>query len=101
MNSLIEQETIVNFSRTESGASIWTSDGVIMARLDKLCLKSDNYNVLREERTKSGELVGKEFYCKDKSLIKFAPGKKNLTDAQREKLRERMRRIKNKPENIQ
>lgn len=96
--NLLEQETIINISRTENGASIWTSDNTMMTKLDKLCARSENYTS-QEQRSRSGELLSKEYFIKDKSLIRFIPGKRILTDAQKEKMAARMRNIKKSAKN--
>lgn len=97
-NPIEEQETTISFSRTDQGASIWTSDSTMITKLDKLCARSENYTS-KEERTKSGELIAKEYTIKDKSLIRFIPGKRILSDAQKEKMAARMRNIKNTANN--
>ena len=45
-----EQETVVNFSRTDSFASISTSDTTMKTKLDKLCENNpDFYSVISDD----------------------------------------------------
>lgn len=92
--NLFEQETIINISRTEKGASIWTSDNTMMTKLDKLCARSENYTS-QEQRSRSGELLAKEYFIADKALIFFRAERRTLTDEQREKAAARLRDFKN------
>ena len=94
-NCLEEQETTISYSRTENSVNIWTSDRTQITKFDKLCTRSDKYILLNEQRTKSGELIAKEYCIKDKSLITFRCEKRTLTDEQREKAAARLRSIKN------
>lgn len=93
-NPLEEQETIINISRTKNGASVWTSDSTMITKLDKLCARSENYTS-KEQRTRSGELIAKEYFITDKTLLWFRAEKRTLTDEQREKAAARLRNIKN------
>ena len=74
--SLEEMETVINFRRTERSASIWTSDTVMMTKLDKLVAKSDHYTLkdvgrLHGNGDGNGRIVSKTYEVDDKSLVSF------------------------------
>lgn len=89
--SLEEQETVIQFTRDSKECNIYTSDSTMMTKLDKLCKDSPDYYKLLKEETTSGEVVGKLYKLSDKKMISFRSKKTTLelTDEQREKLRER------------
>ena len=80
--SVDEQETTISFSRADAGAKIWTSDRTLITKLDKQVAKSDYYSS-KEQKDKDGNLIAKEYYIKDKSLISFRTNKLVLTDEQK------------------
>ncbi len=80
--SVDEQETTISFSRADAGAKIWTSDRTMITKLDKLVAKSENYSS-KEQEDKNGNMLAKEYYIKDKSLISFRLNKIILTDEQK------------------
>lgn len=90
-----EQETTINFSRTDDTCIVWTSDKTVMTKLDRLCDTSDNYEVIKVGKV-DGTIVDKEYQIKDKSLISFrsAKVKMNLTEEQRREKAERLSRIR-------
>lgn len=90
-----EQETTINFSRTDDTCIVWTSDKTVMTKLDRLCDTSDNYEVIKVGKV-DGTIVNKEYQIKDKSLISFrsAKVKMNLTEEQRREKAERLARIR-------
>ena len=90
-----EQETTINFSRTDNTCIVWTSDKTVMTKLDRLCDTSDNYEVIRVGKV-DGAIVDKEYQIKDKSLISFrsAKVKMNLTEEQRREKAEQLARIR-------
>lgn len=90
-----EQETIINISRSGKGASIWTSDSTMITKLDKMCERSPKNYTSQEQRTRSGELLAKEYFITDKALIFFRAERRTLTDEQREKAAARLRDFKN------
>ena len=88
-----EQETVINFSRDSSEATVYTSDSTVMTKLDKLA-DSENANapfwkVIKEHRV-DGEIVAKT-YVTNKRLISFRAGIKELTEDQKEAAAKRMR----------
>lgn len=84
---IFEQETSVLYMRDEDFAMIYTSDTTQMTRLDKLC---DNSPTLYEIIEDTGR--GKRYRCNDKSLISFRSKKRELTEEQKIKAGERMRK---------
>ena len=68
---LQEQETVVNFGRTDDYAIIYTSDSTQMTKLDKKVKEnSDVWSVVEEIKDRQGNLVGKK-YKAPKKLISF------------------------------
>ena len=80
--SVDEQETTISFSRADAGAKIWTSDRTMITKLDKLVAKSENYSS-KDQKDKDGNLLAKEYFITDKSLISFRSNKIILTDEQK------------------
>ena len=94
---LDEQETIIQFTRDQKFATIYTSDSTMITKLDKLCETApDNYKLEKSE-TIDGGLVSNFYRLEDKSLISFRSKKVtlNLSDEQRKVLSDRMREMQN------
>ena len=93
-----DQNTTINFSRTEDGMTITTTDRTVMTKLDKLCESSEHYTLVNTE-TKGKEIVSKEYTCDDKTLLSFR-GKKGRTMTEEEKkaAAERLRAAREKKE---
>ena len=92
-----EQETTISFSRTDSGAEIWTSDRTTMTRLDRLCAESPEYwKCKKVENFLDGSLANKVYTVTDKSLISFRSKKvkRELTNEQRTEMAKRFKRAK-------
>lgn len=95
--SLEEQETIINFSRTDTGAEIFTTDRTMMTKLDKLCEESPEFwKCKRVDHFLDGSLANKVYTVADKSLVSFRSKKikRELTDEQKAEIAERFRRTK-------
>ena len=93
--SLEEQETTINFCRTEEAAEVWTSDRTVMTRLDKLCETApDNYRLKEVGKDRAGYLLCKTYVIKDKGLLSFRSAriKRELTEEQRANYAERFKR---------
>lgn len=89
MISLDEQETVIQFNRTDKYATICTSDSTIMTKLDKLCVSApDNYKLIRTE-TVDGKVVTKFYLLADKTRVSFRREKKVLSEERKIQLRER------------
>lgn len=90
--TLEEQETIVNIMADDKTASIYTCIPAHIRKLDKLCEKYPEQYKLESYNDYS------KTYSVPKKLIRFGSpaAKKNLTEEQKEILRERMKRIHQK-----
>jgi len=65
---LEEQETSISIMRTSDKAEIYTSDSVMMHRLDKKCKKyPDIWKCISTERS-FGEIVAKVYSCPKKMV---------------------------------
>ena len=98
--SLEEQETVVNFYRTDRRMSIYTSDQTMITKLMKLLKKSEQngeagYMLVREEKM-NGRVVAIEVSAPKHLLSLRTPKKKReLSDEERQALAERMRKVRN------
>ena len=91
--TLEEQETTINFSRTQDAVDVWTSDKTVMTKLDKLCVTApDFYKLIAEHRAQDdvGAIVSKEYRISDKRMLSFRSMKRNLTEEQRRERAERL-----------
>ena len=88
---LEEQETIINYSRTEDVAYIWTSDSTVMTKLDKF-VSEGTYKLTREERDEDGTLCGKWYEC-PKNWISFRHTNRITNETQRAKSAETLRKM--------
>lgn len=80
-----EQETVINFGRTDDKVILYTSDRTWMTKLDKLVsVNPKDFRVIEENE------VSKRYEF-PKSLLTIRKGKTNLTDEQRRELSERMK----------
>ena len=85
-----EQETIIRYSRDESSATVYTSDRLVMARLDKLTQQfPDDYKCIWSDPQILGDglSMGKKYTLTNKKRVRFtkpasraqrAAGKANL-----------------------
>lgn len=103
MNSgirLEEQETVVNFYRTDHRMSIYTSDQTMITKLMKLLKKSEQneeagYILVREE-TMNGRVVAIEVSApKHLMSLRMPKKKRELTDDERKAMADRMRKAGN------
>lgn len=92
-----EQETTISYCRNEQGAEVWTSDRTVMTKLDRLTRDApDSYSLQAADKDASGLICSKTYYIKSKSLLSFRSRTKSrdLTDEEREELRERGRTMR-------
>lgn len=88
MITLDEQETVIQFNRTDKYATICTSDTTVMTKLDRLCVSApDNYKLTRTE-TQDGKVITKFYRLEDKTRISFRKEKKILSEERKEQMRE-------------
>ena len=98
--SLAEQETVINFYRTDDRMSIYTSDQTMITKLMKLLKKSEQneeagYILVREEKM-NGRVVAIEVSAPKHLLSLRTPKKKReLSDEERRALAERLRKARN------
>lgn len=93
--TLEEQETTINFSRTQDAVDVWTSDKTVMTKLDKLCISApDFYKLVAEHRAQDdvGAITSKEYRISDKRMLSFRSMKRtyNLTEEQKRKRAEQL-----------
>ena len=99
---LDEQETTISFGRTDELADVWTNDRTMITKLDKLCESAPEYYKCIEvgKAMNDGGIMNKRYKI-DKSMLSFRSkkSKPNLTEEQRERLREQMkaRNVRNSP----
>ena len=94
---LDEQETTISFGRTDDLADVWTNDRTIITKLDKLCESSpDYYHCIEVGRATIGGGIMNKRYKIDKSMLSFRSkkAKPNLTEEQREQMRERLKSLR-------
>lgn len=89
-----EQETVIQISRDSDRMKIWTTDTMMMTRLDKLVETSDLYELCREGKM-DGEVVDKE-YSAPKSMLTFRSKKVTMTEEQRAKNAEKLAKAREK-----
>ena len=93
---LEEQETIINISRTNGIASIYTSDTRYMTKLDRLVKNNPDEWKCTSHDTQEGDVVAKYYECPVKYIsFRSKSVKRELTKEQRQILAERLRRVKN------
>lgn len=90
-----EQETVVNFARRDSLASVYTSDNTVLTKIQKLL---NTPGTLWEHTNtyfnKDGEPTGYEFTAPKALVMRWSAKKKatkELTDEERKALGERLR----------
>lgn len=88
---LNEQETVVNYGRTEADMTIYTTDSTVMTKLDK-AVKGGLYEVIELHKVK-GKVIGKT-YKASKRLLSFRTKEKVMTEEQKKELAERFKREK-------
>lgn len=92
---LEEQETTISFSRVDKRIDIWTNGRTMITKLDNLCKSCPSMYVSRSVgKNAQGEVMDKQYYLLDKSLLSFrkVKVKYDLTDEQKAKRAEQLRR---------
>ena len=98
MVSLDEQETVIQYNRTDSYATIYTSDSTSMTRLDRLCKTAPEfYECLKVDHDRDGKVVGKFYKLVDKKMLSLRGKKRTFTEEQKKLAGERLRKTLNKP----
>ena len=90
-----EQETTVNFARSEQHATVWTNDITVMTKLNGMCEKSpDNYSVKSVTVSNvTGRELAKEYVIADKTLLSFRTAKITFSEEEKKKRAERLKGI--------
>lgn len=60
---IIEQETVIRLGRAENEAIVYTSDTLMMARLDKYVEKFEAWQKVSESKFKDGTIADKTYKC--------------------------------------
>lgn len=92
---LEEQETVIQFNRTDSHATIYTSDSTMITKLDHLCEDAPEFYRLDKTETVDGEIVAKFYKLSDKKMLSLRGKKRTISDEQKEKFAERMKSFRN------
>ncbi len=90
-----EQETVINFSRDEERATIYTSDSTMMTKLNKL-VSADGTEWKLDEviKDRHGEEVARNYSCPKKLLSYRAKSMtRELTEEERKAQSDRMKLI--------
>ena len=86
-----EQETTINYSRTDDTAFIWTSDVITMNKLDKLVEKDDSpWECIDIAKNPEYGILAKEYKC-PKNMISFRSKKIVQSEEHRKKLAAHLR----------
>lgn len=86
--STAEQETVIQFGRTDEYATLCTSDRTMMTKLDKLCEKSPEYYSLTDENS-----AFKTYRIHDKGLISLRQKKREVSDEAKAAASERFKQM--------
>lgn len=93
---LDEQETTISFSRNGDLVDVWTSDTMMMTKLDKLCEEApENYKCIEVSKLMFNKgLANKRYKIGKKSCVSFRSGKTSrvYTDEERAAMSERAKR---------
>ena len=92
-----EMETTINFCRTEAWAEVWTSDTMMFTKFDRLCETAPDFYQCKEvARDLDGDIISKTYRIADKAMLSFKTVKRkmNLTEEQRQALKERAKLIR-------
>ena len=90
-----EQETVIVFGRTDSGAIIDTSDSTVITRIEKLRKQSpENYRLEAIHTFQGGDECGRKYRVTDKGLISFRKGRLRYSDEEKRRKAEHMKKIR-------
>lgn len=95
--SLEEQETVVNYSRTDERASIYTSDSTVMTKLNKLVETAGaDWKLDEIIKDRDGVEVARNYSCPKKYIsYRSKSVTRELTEEQRKEQSERMKAMRN------
>ena len=90
--SLEEQETVINFSRVDNRAVIYTSDTRIMTKLNKLVEKSGTEWKLESVSKAGNKIIGMTYSCPVEFIsFRSKHTRRKYTEEQKRILSERLR----------
>lgn len=93
---LEEQETVIQFNRTDDYATIYTSDSTMITKLDKCCEEAPEfYKLQKEDHLRDGSVSGKTYILSDRKMLSFRKSKRVYSEEERKMLGERLRRSQN------
>lgn len=93
---LEEQETVIQFNRTDDYATIYTSDSTMITKLDKCCIEAPEfYKLQKEDHLRDGSVSGKTYILSDRKMLSFRKSKRVYSEEERKMLGERLRRSQN------
>ena len=93
---LEEQETVIQFNRTDDYATIYTSDSTMITKLDKCCIEAPEfYKLQKEDHLRDGSVSGKTYILSDRKMLSFRKSKRVYSEEERKMLGERLNRNKN------
>ena len=88
-----EQETVIQYNRTDDYMTIYTTDSTVMTKLDK-CVDSGNYEVIEEHRLRNSKRVIGKTYKAKKKLLSFRTvnrvGTRTMSEEEKRAFVERM-----------
>lgn len=87
--SVDEQETVIEYYRTDDRLDIYTSDQTMITKLKKLIAKSDEYEVVDECKSDDGRTLTIEVKAPKEVLKLKTQAKRKLTDEQKKALADR------------
>lgn len=90
-----EQETVINYQRSGSLASIYTTDSTVITKLNK-CVEANpvEWKVTKTHKIQ-GEIVGYTYECPKKyASFRKSSQKRALSDEQKQKAAERMKKAR-------
>lgn len=88
--SLEEQDTVIEYYRTDDKLDIYTSDQTMITKLKKLLAKSDEYELTHEDKSDDGRTLTMEVKAPKEVLRLMANSKPSLTEEQRKAMTERL-----------
>lgn len=88
-----EQETVIQFSRSDNIANVWTSDTTVMTKIKKF-IDDGDWEVIESGKV-DGEVVSMRYRAPKKLIsLRKAIVTRELTDEQRIEIAERMKKVR-------
>jgi hypothetical protein len=92
-----EQETVINYGRGTDKISVYTTDTLMMRKLDRYAKDNPDWDLVKAE-TSNGEVVSKTYLVPKKYLLlrKRLPAIHEYTEDEKNVLRERLKQMREK-----